>query len=66
MKKINLNPLTLDRETIAKLDEKQLQEIVGGATEPILATSGDCTSGSSDCSGGTSGDCTTGNSKCLV
>ncbi|WP_293785075.1 class I lanthipeptide [uncultured Pedobacter sp.] len=66
MKKINLDPLALDRETIAKLDEKQLQEIVGGAIENFAATSGDCSTGSSDCSGGTSGDCSTGNTKCFV
>lgn len=30
MKKLNLDPMGLDKETIALLDEKQLQEIVGG------------------------------------
>jgi hypothetical protein len=29
MKKRNVNPLDLDKETIAKLDEKQLEAIAG-------------------------------------
>ncbi|MBT2562527.1 class I lanthipeptide [Pedobacter sp. ISL-64] len=66
MKKINLDPLALDRETIAKLDERQLQEIVGGSVENFAATSGVCTGGSTDCSGGTSGDCTSGPTTCFV
>uniref|UniRef100_A0AAU6WQL4 Class I lanthipeptide n=1 Tax=Chryseobacterium endophyticum TaxID=1854762 RepID=A0AAU6WQL4_9FLAO len=32
MKKLKLNPLSLDKQTIALLDEKQLQEIKGGKT----------------------------------
>lgn len=65
MKKVKLNPLALDRETIAKLDEQQLQEIVGGAIADFAGTSGDCTTGNSDCgTTGTSGDCSTGSSKC--
>lgn len=50
MKKTVLNPLALDRETIAKLDEKQLQEIVGGVATELAATSTGCGSGSSTCS----------------
>ena len=49
MKKTVLNPLALDKETIAKLDEKQLQEIVGGTTGDGAATSTGCGSGSSTC-----------------
>lgn len=33
MKKLKLNPLSLDKQTIALLDEKQLQEIKGGKTD---------------------------------
>jgi hypothetical protein len=33
MKKRNVNPLDLDKETIAKLDEKQLEAIAGGASD---------------------------------
>ena len=57
MKKIKLNPLQLDKETIAKLDEQQLQEIVGGVNNEDAATScsgvGSCDTVSS-CSGGCS------------
>ncbi|MVT44367.1 bacteriocin [Chitinophaga oryziterrae] len=49
MKKTVLNPLALDKETIAKLDEKQLQEIVGGVNVELAATSTGCGSGSSTC-----------------
>lgn len=49
MKKTTLNPLALDKETIAKLDEKQLQEIVGGTNADVAATSTGCGSGSSTC-----------------
>ncbi len=34
MKKKNVNPLDLDKETIAKLDEKQLDSLAGGANDP--------------------------------
>ena len=65
MKKIQLNPLALDKETIAKLDEKQLQEILGGAIADYAYTSVDCNGGGSDCgSSGQSAGCTTGSSKC--
>ncbi|WP_161596652.1 class I lanthipeptide [Chitinophaga vietnamensis] len=52
MKKVILNPLELDKETIAQLDETQLQQIVGGtgaATVLQQATSTGCGSGSSTC-----------------
>ncbi|WP_343693112.1 class I lanthipeptide [Chitinophaga sp.] len=52
MKKIALNPLALDMETIAKLDEKQLLEITGGT--------------SSDSDTGSSTGCGSGSSQCLV
>ncbi len=50
MKKEKINPLELDKETIAKLDEQQLQQIVGGATddngdETSCDTGGSCTTG---------------------
>ena len=34
MKKKNVNPLDLDKETIAKLDEKQLESLAGGTNDP--------------------------------
>ena len=33
MRKIELNPLELDKETIARLDEAQLNQIVGGQND---------------------------------
>ncbi|ARS35716.1 class I lanthipeptide [Pontibacter actiniarum] len=33
-KQNNVNPLSLDKETIAKLDEKQLEALAGGAGDP--------------------------------
>ena len=33
MKKVELNPLELDKETIARLDEAQLNQIVGGKND---------------------------------
>jgi hypothetical protein len=58
MKKLQLDPLELDKETIARLDEKQLAEIVGGiSTQPVEPSScpdgGSCAPGTT-CSGGTS------------
>lgn len=65
MKKIKLDPLALDKQTIARLDERQLQEILGGAVADFAATSGDCTTGSSGCGGtGFSSACSTGSSQC--
>ncbi|WPV01568.1 class I lanthipeptide [Mucilaginibacter sp. cycad4] len=65
MKKIKLDPLALDKQTIAKLDERQLQEILGGAVADFQATSGDCNLGSSSCgTTGNSGSCNTGSSQC--
>ncbi|NSL85859.1 class I lanthipeptide [Chitinophaga solisilvae] len=65
MKKIKLDPLALDRETIAKLDEQQLQEIVGGVIADFAATSSGCDTGGSDCGEtGQSGGCASGSSKC--
>ena len=66
MKKIQLNPLALDMETIAKLDEKQLQEITGGVSEDVDASSSGCASGGSQCSTGTSTGCGAGGSQCFV
>lgn len=63
MKKLVLNPLALDKETIAKLDEKQLQEIVGGITTDMDDASTGCGSGSSTC-GGSSTGCGSGSSTC--
>ena len=65
MKKLELDPLSLDKETIALLDEKQLQEIVGGqAVAP--GTSTGCGSGGSGCgTGGGSTGCGSGGSTCI-
>ncbi|WP_312991433.1 class I lanthipeptide [Chryseobacterium flavum] len=65
MKKLELDPLSLDKETIALLDEKQLQEIVGGqAVAP--GTSTGCGSGGSGCgTGGGSTGCGSGGSTCV-
>jgi len=64
MKKLKLDPMGLDKETIAKLDDKQLQEIVGGASQMRLAASTGCGSGGSTCGGGTSTGCGSGGSTC--
>jgi bacteriocin-like protein len=66
MRKVNLNPLALDKETIAKLDEKQLQEIVGGVVSDMEANSTGCGSGGSTCGGGGSTGCGTGGSTCFT
>lgn len=65
MKKLELDPLSLDKETIALLDEKQLLEIVGGqAVAP--GTSTGCGSGGSGCgTGGGSTGCGSGGSTCV-
>jgi len=65
MKKLVLNPLALDKETIAKLDEKQLQDIVGGAISDVDASSTGCGSGASTCGSGNSTGCGSGASTCV-
>ncbi|WP_294200015.1 class I lanthipeptide [Chryseobacterium sp. sg2396] len=73
MKKLELDPLSLDKETIALLDEKQLMEIIGGkAVAP--GTSTGCGTGGSTCgaaqttttisTGGGSTGCGSGGSTC--
>ena len=65
MKKFNLDPMALDKTTIALLDEKQLQEIVGGsATELGGGGSTGCGSGGSTCSSSNSTGCGSGGSTC--
>lgn len=59
MKKAILNPLELDKKTIAMLDAVQLQSVTGG-----LAT--DITSPSSSSGGGKSTGCGSGSSQCRV
>ncbi|MFY7741595.1 MAG: class I lanthipeptide [Flavobacterium sp.] len=50
MKKLNFNPLALDKKTIAKLDEKQLLEVIGGnGSSSMSGSSSGCYSGSSSC-----------------
>jgi hypothetical protein len=64
MKKLFLDPLSLDKETVAMLDERQLQQIVGGIgyAAEVADTSG-CNTGGSTCSGETTG-CQGGGSTC--
>lgn len=63
MKKLSLDPLSLDKETIAMLDAQQLLEVTGGA---YLAASGStgCGSGGSTCSAENSTGCGGGASTC--
>ena len=42
MKKVKLNPLELDKETIARLDEAQLSQIVGGQNDDADETNPQC------------------------
>ena len=56
MKKFNLDPMSLDKETIAMLDDKQLLEVVGGQ--------GGKGSSSSSSGGGGSTGCGSGSSTC--
>jgi hypothetical protein len=42
MKKKTVNPLDLDKETIAKLNEDQLDAIQGGASDPDDADETNC------------------------
>lgn len=65
MKKFNLDPLALDKETIALLDEKQLQQIVGGGSDlDVGGGSTGCGSGGSTCSSSNSTGCGSGSSTC--
>lgn len=68
MKKMELSPLALDKETIARLDEKQLNDILGGGVD-YDATSTGCGSGGSTCgkeNDATSTGCGTGSSTCTA
>ncbi|WP_142688155.1 class I lanthipeptide [Chitinophaga polysaccharea] len=67
MKKVILNPLELDKETIAQLDEAQLGQIIGGVNLPLMATSTGCGDGGSGCgTGGNSTGCGSGGSTCIA
>ena len=48
MKKLSLNPLALDKDTIAILDANQLQDVVGGVSSSSGNSTG-CGSGGSTC-----------------
>jgi len=39
----------LDKATIAKLDEKQLQQVIGGQANAVAKTSTGCGTGGSTC-----------------
>jgi len=68
MKKMKLNPLQLNKETIALLDAKQLRDVVGGAntTVGVSGSSTGCGSGSSTCKSGGSTGCGSGSSTCFA
>ncbi|MCI5080326.1 MAG: class I lanthipeptide [Saprospiraceae bacterium] len=69
MKKLQLDPLDLQKETIALLDGRQLQEIIGGINNAVSGsgTSTGCGSGGSHCTiKGTSTGCGTGSSQCFA
>jgi hypothetical protein len=51
MKKDKVNPLDLDKETIARLDEQQLRQIAGGANDDNGDESDGCATGNT-CGGG--------------
>ncbi|MCS3734554.1 class I lanthipeptide [Mucilaginibacter dorajii] len=57
--------MALDKQTISKLDERQLQEILGGVVADLALVSGNCNGGSSNNYAGNSGDCSTGSSNCV-
>ncbi|MFK8010000.1 MAG: class I lanthipeptide [Saprospiraceae bacterium] len=64
MKKLSLNPLTLDKQTIALLDANQLQNVVGGLAR-LASDSTGCGSGASTCpKGAGSTGCGSGGSTC--
>ncbi|CAL2107782.1 Bacteriocin-type signal sequence-containing protein [Tenacibaculum sp. 190524A02b] len=69
MKKIKLNPLELDKETIASLNSKQLREVIGGNNHRLVPSgnSTGCGSGGSNCTitGGSTG-CGNGGSQCFI
>lgn len=68
MKKLELDPLSLDKETIALLDEKQLMEIIGGKGAAPAGSTG-CGTGGSTCDNtgtGASTGCGSGGSTCSV
>jgi len=52
-RRIDLNPLMLDKETIAKLDEAQLQAISGGAGDDSEYLAGTTCNSAGSCVGGT-------------
>ncbi|CAL2107779.1 conserved hypothetical protein [Tenacibaculum sp. 190524A02b] len=67
MKKMKLNPLKLDKQTIALLNDNQLQEVVGGINHQLIAPgSTGCGSGASTCSSGGSTGCGSGGSGCFI
>ena len=67
MKKMKLNPLELDKETIALLSTDQLQDVVGGANHYGSGNSSGCGSGGSNCTvTGNSTGCGNGSSTCYT
>ena len=67
MKKLSLNPLVLDKQTIALLDANQLRNVIGGVGNSKTSTSTGCGSGTSTCGPGAgSAGCGSGGSTCPV
>ena len=67
MNKVKLNPLTLDKETIARLNANQLSSVLGGFVGRS-SCSNCCEFGGSTCSivnGGSTG-CGAGSSVCIA
>lgn len=60
MKKLKLNPLSLDKQTISLLDERQLQEIKGGKNYQSPCPAGATTANPPDSTTG----CGAGGSAC--
>ena len=61
MKKFNLDPMSLDKDTIAMLNDKQLKEIVGG----VAVKGGNVCPAGATTSGSGSSICPAGGSSCV-
>ncbi|CAL2107781.1 putative Bacteriocin microcin B17 [Tenacibaculum sp. 190524A02b] len=66
MKKLSLDPLKLDKNTIASLNSEQLSEIVGGQNHRLIAAvSSGCGGPTNICTGQSAG-CGGGGSTCFA
>lgn len=64
MKKLTIPVLSIDKKTIAKLDEKQLMEIFGGIADQTHPSNRRCPAGQTVCDINNSTGCSAGNSLC--